>query len=93
MTLFDTDLSHLNVLTDNSMIAQENQKLSMNESVFEDEQIDPMDRAQVDPMEVYYDLQDEKKRLVLTNIRQFDEEDYDETNMTDSEYLKMTREI
>ena len=52
-----------------------------------------MDRAQVDPMEVYYDLQDEKKRLVLTNIRQFDEEDYDETNMTDSEYLKMTREI
>ena len=93
MTLFDTDLSHLNVLTDNSMIAQENQKLSMNESVFEDEQIDPMDRAQVDPMKVYYDLQDEKKRLVLTNIRQFDEEDYDETNMTDSEYLKMTREI
>ena len=51
-----------------------------------------MEKATVDSMEVYEDLQDHKKRLVLTNTRQFHEEDIEEVTMTDKQYLNYVRE-
>lgn len=94
ITHFDTDLSGLNVVTDNSMIgADQNQmSLALNESQISDEEKNPMEKATVDSMEVYEDLQDHKKRLILTNIRQFHEEEIEEVTMTDKQYLAYVRE-
>ena len=51
-----------------------------------------MEKATVDSMEVYEDLQDHKKRLVLTNTRQFIEEEIEEVTMNDKEYLNHVKE-
>ena len=95
ITHFDTDLSGLNVVTDNSMIGVEQNQMALalnNESTISDEEKDPMEKATVDSMEVYEDLQDHKKRLVLTNIRQFHEEEIEEVTMTDKQYLAYVKE-
>ena len=93
LTQFETDLSHINNHTDNSMLRMDggDQQFNVTE-MSDDASIDPMEAENVQPMDVYNDLQDPEKRLVLTNIRQFHEEEQEDKSKDPLQQLLVARQ-